>query len=117
MKLKGRPTLREKKRYVFFRVHSAEKVDYRMVRDAITNSLLNWLGDKDLALARPWVIKNLWDQGRQEGVLRCSHTYVDDVKVSLGLIHQIGDSRVIIQSFRVSGTIKSGKKKIHNSGT
>lgn len=114
MRLKGRPSLKEKKRYVFFKVHSKGGLDYRMVKDAIMNSLLNWLGDKDLALAKPWVIRNLWDQKRQEGVLRCSHKYVDDVKVSLGLVHQIGDSKVILQTFRVSGTIKSGKEKSKN---
>ncbi|NIO19234.1 MAG: ribonuclease P protein component 2 [Candidatus Aenigmarchaeota archaeon] len=111
MRLKGRPTLRENKRYVFFKVHSFERLEYRTVKDAIMNSLLNWLGDKDLALAKPWVIKNLWDQKGQSGVLCCSHKYVDDVKVSLGLIHQIGDSKVIFQTSRVSGTIKSGRKK------
>jgi len=111
MKLKGMPALRERKRYVFFKVHASESLDYRMVKDGIMNSLLNWLGDKDLALAKPWVIRNLWDQKGQNGVIRCSHTYVDDVKVSLGLIHQIGDSRVIIQTTRVSGTIKAGKRK------
>jgi RNase P/RNase MRP subunit POP5 len=93
MKLKGRPTLRENKRYVFFKVHSAEGLDYRVVKDGIMNSLINWLGDKDLALAKPWMIKNLWDQKTQSGVLQCSHTYVEDVKVSLGLIHQIGESK------------------------
>jgi len=36
---------------------------------------------------------------------------VDLVKVGLALIHQIGDQRVIFQTLRVSGTIKSGKKK------
>jgi RNase P/RNase MRP subunit POP5 len=33
---------------------------------------------------------------------------VDKIKVSLALIHQIGDSRVVFQTLRVSGTIKSG---------
>ena len=112
MKLKSRPTLREKKRYIFFKVHSDCRVEFRMVRDAIMNSILNWLGDKDFALAKPWVIKNLWEQRKQEGVVRCSHRYVDDVKVSLGLVRQIGDARVIFQTLRVSGTIKSGKCKV-----
>jgi RNase P/RNase MRP subunit POP5 len=37
------------------------------------------------------------------------------VKVSLALIHQIGDSKVIFQTTRVSGTIKAGKGKIDKS--
>ena len=113
MKLKSRPTLREKKRYIFFRVHG-EGVEYRTVKDAVMNSIFNWMGSKDFALAKPWLIKNLWDQKNKSGVLRCSHKYVDDVKVSLGLVHQIGDSKVIIQTLRVSGTIKSGRNKSKN---
>jgi hypothetical protein len=34
----------------------------------------------------------------------------------MSLIHQIGDQRVIFQSVRVSGTIKSGKEKTRPPG-
>ncbi len=110
MKLKKLPSQRERKRYVFFRVHSEGNLEYPEVRDAVMNSLLNWMGSEDFAKARPWVIKNLWKAN--SGVIQCSHRYVDDVKVSLALVHQIGDSRVIFQTLRVSGTLKSGKSKL-----
>lgn len=106
-KLKTLPSQKGKRRYVFFRVHSGKKLEYPEIRNAIMDSLLNWMGEEKFAKARPWLIKNLWKT--REGVIQCSHRYVDDVKVSLALIHQIGDSRVVFQSFRVSGTIKSGK--------
>jgi len=112
MKLKSLPSLREKKRYVFFRVHSNKPVQYNHVRDAVNNSLINWLGDKDFASSKTRLIRNLWDPRDNSGVIRCSHKSVDDIKISLALVHQIGDNRVIFQTLRVSGTIKSGKEKI-----
>jgi len=109
MKLKTLPSQRERKRYVFFVLHSDLDVNYNEVRNAVMNSLLNWMGSEDFAKAKPWLIKNLWKANK--GVIRCSHKYVDHVKMGLALIHQVGDSKVIFQTTRVSGTLKSGKSK------
>lgn len=105
------PSLRESKRYVIFKVHSNERLDYETVKNAAWNSLLNWLGEKDLSRANVRLIKNLWDPGKHTGFIQCSPKFVDAVKMGLSLIHQIGDQRVIFQTLRVSGTIKSGKNK------
>jgi ribonuclease P/MRP protein subunit POP5 len=108
------PSLKEKKRYVVFRVHSKERLDYASVHNAAWNSLLNWMGERDLSRANVRMIKNLWDSRKQTGFIRCSPKFVDAVKVSLSLVHQIGDQRVTFQTLRVSGTIKSGKSKTKN---
>lgn len=105
------PSLRESKRYIVFKVHSKEKLDYSTVQNAAWNSLLNWLGEKDLSKANVRMIRNLWDHNKQTGFIKCSPKFVDAIKVSLSLVHQIGDQRVIFQTLRVSGTIKSGKTK------
>lgn len=105
------PSLRESKRYIIFRVHSQERLDYATMHNAAWNSLLNWMGERELSKANVRIIKNLWNPGKQSGFIQCSPKFVDAVKVSLSLVRQIGDARVIFQSIRVSGTIKSGKKK------
>ncbi len=110
MKLKKMPSMREKRRYIVFRLHSKEPVTFADAKNAITNSVINWLGDNEMARARIWVIKNLWNQKEQIGFVRCSHRFVDKIKVALGLVHQIGDQKVIIQSMKVTATIKSGKQ-------
>jgi len=111
MKLKRMPCLREKKRYILFKVHSERSIDYDNVKNAIYDSVAEWLGSNDLPKANVHIIKNLWKQREMTGVIRCSVKFVDDVKMALALVHQIGDEKVIIQSLRVSGTIKSIKKK------
>ena len=112
MRLKKKSSLRGRKRYITFRVHSGEKLDFLNIRGAIWSSLENWLGEQDLALADIRIIKNLWNKKTQTGFIRCDHRYTDLVKTGLALIHQIGDERVIFQTLRVSGTIKSAKAKL-----
>ena len=107
MKLKSKPTLRGKHKYVVFKIHSTAKLQYNDTMNAITNALLNWMGEKDYADAGIWLIRNLWDGREQKGFIRCEPGYVDAVKMSLMLIHQIGDEKVAFQSLWVSGTIKS----------
>jgi ribonuclease P/MRP protein subunit POP5 len=100
------PSLKAKKRYVFFDIISDRGFSYSEARGAIFNSLENWMGDKAFGSSGVRLIKNLWKN--DSGVIQCSHRSVDDVKVGLGLIHQIADARVIFHSRRVSGTIKAG---------
>ena len=111
MKLRRLPSSRESKRYVIFRIHSEESLSYEPVKDAIWNSILNWLGEEDMAKANVRILKNLWNQREKKGFVQCSPKFVDSVKMSLSLIHQIGDSKVAFQTLRVSGTLKSGKEK------
>jgi RNase P/RNase MRP subunit POP5 len=109
MKLKSKPTLRDKHKYVVFKIHSSAKLQYSDVKNAVMNALLGWMGERDFAEASIWLIKNLWDAREQKGFIRCAPKYTEAVKMSLLLIHQIGDEKVAVQSLWVSGTIKSGK--------
>jgi len=103
--------MRESRRYIVFRVISEDRIGYDQVRDALWNSMTHWIGEAGLARAGVRLVKNLWSQGEQTGFIQVSPKHVDAVKVAMGLIHQIGDQRVIFQSVRVSGNIKSGKEK------
>ncbi|MBU1135364.1 MAG: hypothetical protein KKG13_02495, partial [Nanoarchaeota archaeon] len=89
MKLKKPPSMRNKKRYVIFRVHADEgTVPFDNVKDAVMNSILNWVGERGAAQAHVWIIKNLWDAKKQTGYIQCSHKTVDEVKTALSLIYQ-----------------------------
>ncbi|MFH1237454.1 MAG: Rpp14/Pop5 family protein [Candidatus Aenigmatarchaeota archaeon] len=109
-RLRHMPSQVERKRYVFFRIQSSMRLDFSEARNAIMGSMIGWMGESGMAKAKPWVIRNLWSD--REGVIQCSHKYVDDVKFALALVRQIGDSKAIFQTVRVSGTLKSGKEKL-----
>ncbi len=112
MKIKKMPTLKERSRYLVFKIHSKEALDYNDVKTAIWGSILNFLGEEQTARANVRIVRNLWKTKTGTGFLKCGHLYVDKIKVALALISQIGDSKVIVQTMRVSGTIKSANKKM-----
>ena len=109
MKVKTRPSQRAKYKYVIFRIHSSGSIPYNDVKNAIMNSLMNWMGEKGFAEAGVRLIRNLYHEGN--GFIRCDPKHVDSVKMALMLVCQIGDERVAFQSLRVTGTIRSGKEK------
>jgi len=112
MKLRRLSTMREKKRYITFRIYAQAPVSYDDMAGAVLNSILNWTGEKGFSLSNIRIIRNLWNGKRQQGWLACTPKAVNDIRMALALIHQIGDSRVIFQVLRVSGTIKSGREKV-----
>lgn len=112
MKLKQLPALRKKSRYIVFKVHAENRLTYQNVRDAVYNAVSEWFGASGMARADIHLIKNLWDHEEQKGFIRCSHRVVDDVKAALLTVRQIGDEKVIFQTLRVSGTIKTAREKL-----
>ncbi len=106
MKLTKKPSNKEKKRYVFFKVNCKNKLKYQDVKNALMNALLDFIGELGVAKSRIHLVKNLWDDKTQAGVLKCSHLAVDEIKVALATIHHIGDEQVIFQTTKMSGTIK-----------
>jgi ribonuclease P/MRP protein subunit POP5 len=79
------------------------------------NALEKWLGEIGLATAKVEILRNLWNAKTQTGIIKCSHRYVDNIKIGLALITQIGDEKVVFQVQRVSGTIKSATHHLTNN--
>lgn len=105
------PTLREKERYISFQVLSEEPVFYSDLESAIWNTLLDFYGEEGLSKMSMWLVKNLWDERNQSGVIRCNNRSVEKVLAGLGLVTRLGDSRIIFKILKVSGTIKGLKLK------
>jgi len=103
------PTLREKKRYISFQVISEEPINYSDLEPAIWGTTLDFLGEHGISKTSLWLVKNLYNPGKQIGVIRCNHKSVQDVIACLGLITRLGDTRVIFKVLKVSGTIKGLK--------
>ena len=112
MKLKVKPSMREKKRYVVFNVYSNDKILYEDLKNAIKNVIIKWIGEMGFGSANIRFIDNLWDERRLTGFISCSPKYVWSVRFALSLLQHVGDADVIIHVPVVSGTIKSAKEKI-----
>ncbi len=120
MKLKPKilsPHLRLKKRYIVFRVFSENKIEFDQIYHAFFSSIMEFSGELNTGLSRIWVMKDTWDEEKQMGIIRCSHTAVEIVRTSLALINRIGDSKVAIRIYGVSGTLEGAKRKFINQPT
>ena len=103
------PTLREDQRYLKFKVHSEEEIDFSEVVESIWDAALGFLGEKDLSRADPWIMKNLYDSSEQRGVIKVNSKAEDDFRASLAFIDSIGGEKAFIAVEQVSGTVKSLK--------
>jgi len=105
------PTLRTNERYIIFNVLSESPIAYKDLVKSIWFSCLSFLGELKMSECELWVIRNLYNQKTQRGVIRCRHDMTEYVRTSLALIKQVGNINVIIKVIGVTGTIKSAKRK------
>lgn len=105
------PTLRDKKRYLAYEIISAQKIPFQDLTNAMWHGILNYMGEAGAAEAGAWIMKNEWNEEKQTGMIRCSHTAVEKIRAGLALLDKIGNAPVIIRVIGVSGTIKAAEKK------
>lgn len=103
------PTLREKKRYLSFKVHSKDKMASNLVKGAIKSSMLKYVGELGTSEAGLMFMDKLYDQKTQIGVIKVANKHVDSLKISLALIDKINKSNVIVRSIKTSGMINRMK--------
>jgi RNase P/RNase MRP subunit POP5 len=100
------PSLREQNRYILFEVLSEKTIDYPLIASAILEACKSYLGCVGFAKAGPMLIRNRWRQDSHTGIVKVNRKYADWIKASFALIKTIKNSRVIIRSRKVSGTLR-----------
>lgn len=98
------PSLRQKKRYVVFEIHSSKAFSYSEVREEAEEALWQFLGQWGLAKAGVMFVKEKYKN--QRFILKVNHTMIDECKTALMLIKKIKNIPVIPRSVVVSGTLK-----------
>jgi ribonuclease P/MRP protein subunit POP5 len=114
MKLKPiLPSLREKKRYLAFKIMSEDKIgDFQPVLNALNTSIYSFMGELGAAKAGILPMADKYDNVNQTGIIRVSHKYVDELKSALMLIKEINGNQVIVKTAGVSGILKKAGKYI-----
>jgi len=97
------PSLREKKRYIAFEVHTEGRLGLEQTKHGIEQTMKSFLGE--LGMARAGVLfLNDWKNNR--GILKVNTKYVDDVKASMALVQEIAQHKAIVRSVAVSGALE-----------
>ncbi|MBS3166343.1 hypothetical protein J4444_04430 [Candidatus Woesearchaeota archaeon] len=98
------PSLKQKKRYIVFKIKSAQQFTFPEIREEVDKALLLFLGQLGVAKAAPMHLPERYNHNTF--VLKVSNKYVDEVKSALILIKKIKNSPIILQSVITSGTLK-----------
>ncbi|MGB9675309.1 MAG: Rpp14/Pop5 family protein [Candidatus Nanoarchaeia archaeon] len=97
------PTVRERKRYLLLKVEVSKQINANDIENAIINSALQFLGEFGTAQASILVLTETWNG--KTIILKCAHTFVDELKSVLALIKTIKESPARLSVLRVSGSV------------
>jgi len=98
------PSLRQKKRYILFKIEAPLQFSFEEVKAEIEKVLFQFLGEFGVAKAAPMFVKEKYTQN--QFILKVRHTCVDETKAALILIKKIKNTPVILRSIITSGTLK-----------
>ena len=104
------PSLREKKRYLVFEAISKKRISGDKIAETIHYSLHQYIGEKGAAKAGMIFLNEKYNTKAQRGIIKVSHTSVDDLKAALALIDKIDNDDVVFQTLGVSGILQKTKK-------
>ncbi len=106
------PTLREKKRYVAFRIMSEnKKVNFDAVSTAIADSGKRLFGELGMAELGLIPVKERWNHEKQIGLVRVNHKHVNHIKAAFALITKIDNHKAIVSSIGTSGIMKKAVER------
>ncbi|HIH43081.1 TPA: hypothetical protein HA246_05540 [Candidatus Woesearchaeota archaeon] len=106
------PTLREKKRYVAFKIMSENKIlNFDAVSNAISESGKRLYGEIGMAEVGLIPVKERWNPEKQLGLVRVSHKHVNHIKAAFALITKIDNHKAIVSSIGTSGIMKKAVER------
>ena len=103
------PALRQKKRYLKFKIYSEGEIALGELVDSVWEECLSYLGTKETSEADFWIIGNQFNKEKQEGIAKVKREKADEFRASLGLIEKINGEKVVVKVTEVSGSIKNLK--------
>lgn len=104
------PSLRSKKRYIVFEIHSSRIFPFSEVRQEVEEGLLRFLGELGMAKAGVLFVKEKYKN--QRFIIKVSHTMIDECRAGVILIKKIKNTPVLMRSLVVSGTLKKASTYI-----
>ncbi len=104
-----RPTLREKKRYVVFKIVSDATIEFNSAQKEINSQILLFLGILYAGKAGILIMKNQYLSNY--GIIRVNHLFVDELKAALMHVTKIDKQDITIDVIGVSGILKKAREK------
>lgn len=101
------PSLKEKKRYVAFKVISKEKLTFIQVKKALEESLFKYIGLLGTSKAGLQILKEKFKNNK--GLIKINHKFTKYLKASFILINKINNKPALVHSLGTSGILKKAE--------
>ena len=98
-----KPSMREKWRYISFKVEGEGGISASEAKDGIEKGILRFIGELGAAKAKSKVLE--YDASKAEGIVRCETAGLPEVRAALALIGSIGSRKCAVRTMKTSGTI------------
>jgi RNase P/RNase MRP subunit POP5 len=96
--------IREKKRYVLFKIEfEGGKLSRQQVIQALNEAVSDFLGELGLSKARLKLLE--FDEGKQEGVFRCSNEELEKVIAAVALKRFFEERGIALRTTKASALI------------
>ncbi len=102
-----KPTLKERKRYILFKINSGSEVEKEDVSKLVTKAGLQFLGEFGMARAGIQFLAETWNG--KTGIISVNHDYVDETKACLALVKEYNGKPIAISCLKVSGSVEKLK--------
>ena len=106
-------TIRGKKRYVLFALHSESRLRANDVNESLWKVMLKLFGERGVGEQKLWLV--LWDERKGSGIARCSNNNVEELKEGLLFMKDVRGANVIPKTMAVSGSISKLKDLMQSS--
>ena len=97
------------KRYILVKVISKHALSAERFGSALTDSVRRYFGELGLARVGPKIIH--FDTTKSEAIIACNGERVEDLQAAIGLIADTPETTITAITLRVSGTIKSLRRR------
>lgn len=106
------PSLREKKRYLVFKVISEKGIDnINSIKESIFLSYNNLFGEIGMAKAGLLMLNDKYNKELKRGIIKVNNKMLNNLKASICFIKTIEKQNVIVKSIGVSGILKKAESK------
>lgn len=102
------PSLREKKRYLAFKINSEGNFTKKHIETSINMAILNYMGELGYARAGPILV----EYGKNKGILKVNNKELSNVRAGLSLITKVDNKKAFISSIITSGLLNKAKKSL-----
>ncbi|MFA6036278.1 MAG: Rpp14/Pop5 family protein [Candidatus Micrarchaeia archaeon] len=98
-----KPSMREKWRYISFKLECEGSLSASEAKDGIEKGILRFIGELGASKAKPKVLE--YDASKMEGIVRCENAGLPEVRAALALISSIANRKCAVRTMKTSGTI------------